>query len=112
MKEKAVAEEQMRQQLEEQLREREELLRSQMQQQLALLAAEKSQVEERLQQEMEKAVQEKDRELQDRLKGEMDRLQKVGITWPVGRWDMVTVTGSPLSEQLELVVMKWGRLLV
>ena len=95
----------MRQQLEEQLREREELLRCQMQQQLASLAAEKSQVEERLQQEMEKAVQEKDRELQDRLKGEMDRLQKVGITQPVCCRDKVAVTGSPLSEPLELVVM-------
>ena len=107
-----MAEEQMRRQLEEQLREREELLRNQMQQQLASLAAEKSQVEERLQQEMEKAVLEKDRELQDRLKGEMDRLQKVVITRPVCRWDKVTVTGSPLCEQLELVVMNWGRLLV
>ena len=75
--EKAAVEKEMRQRLEDGLREREELLQSQMREQLERLAEEKQQVEERLQQEMEKAVQEKDRELQDRLEGEKDRLQKV-----------------------------------
>ncbi|KAK7504137.1 hypothetical protein BaRGS_00004441, partial [Batillaria attramentaria] len=75
--EKALVELQMQKELEMKLQEREDVLRTQMNQQLTDLAAEKKQIEERLQLEMEKAVQEKDKELHDRLQGEKERLQKV-----------------------------------